>query len=212
MIQIDASKLQGLARLNSNIKEKALKRATYSTIKKTTKQARKISANFLAKRVNIKKSGSKGADRVSPGLNQLIVAKDMQFSSSSPISEMEGQVLMQNKPMSMIHFVVGSKFPRQQKGIPVSQRIKIKVKVYKGKATTLHKAFIAKAKNGYYQLFNRSKSQDKLRKYSTPSLYKMFKNNNDISKNTQRDVTKYYRQTFAKEFISKLRLLPKFLR
>lgn len=212
MIQINGSALQGLARLNKNIKEKALKRATFSTLKKTTKHAKKVSSNFLAKRVNIKKNGSKGGDRNTPGLNQLITIRESKATASSPLSEMGGEVLMQNKPMSMIHFVVGSKFPRQQKGIKISQRVKIKVKVFKGKAVTLKRAFIAKGKNGYFQLFSKSRSTKKFRKYATPSIYKMFKNNNDISKKTRTEVSRFYQQTFAKELISKLRLLPKFLR
>ncbi|OQB05735.1 MAG: hypothetical protein BWY19_00760 [bacterium ADurb.Bin212] len=212
MIEINASALQGLARLNKNIKEKALKRATFATIKKTTKEAKKISTGFLSKRVNIKKSGAKDGDRLTPGLNQMVIIKESKVTANSPINEMIGTVLMQNKPMSMIHFVVGSKFPRPQKGIKISSRVKVKVKVYKGRATTLGRGFIAKAKNGYYQLFNRSKSTGKLRKYATPSIYKMFKNDDVMVKKTKTHVTKYYQQTFAKEFISKLRLLPKFLR
>jgi len=66
----------------------------------------------------------------------------------SKLEKLEGVLKVDKRPISMIHFVQGSKRPDKQKNKLPSERRKLKVKLSKGRSKNMKGAFIARVKAG----------------------------------------------------------------
>ncbi len=129
--------------LDKKILIKAVKRAmrrTRATMKRETlSRIQKHVANIKLKDFNKKISRLK---------TELRGSKIDRFAIILDISD---------RPLSLLNFVVGSKEPRKQKGIPVAQRKKIKLRYIKGGRTKVaHDLFIAKGRGGRKAVYRRT--------------------------------------------------------
>lgn len=87
------------------------------------------------------------------------------------LADLEASVGVARDPVSLIHFVVGQKEPRNQKGIAVGKRKPLTVEVVPGRRIKLRSAFIAKGRGGKNQVFRRrSKERYPIMKQSTAGL------------------------------------------
>lgn len=80
--------------------------------------------------------------------------------------QLTGSITISGKPISLRRFLFnppkGTMFPASQKGVKVSRRQRIKVKVFKGRAVTLKHGFLALGRSSNLQIFrHHKKSQHK---------------------------------------------------
>lgn len=112
-------------------------------------------------------------------------------------------------PLSMISFIRGSKKPRNQKGIAVKRRGKVKTEVIPGRVINQKSAFVAKGKGQRadgkenFHLFRRKKkgSKEVLVKQSAPRLTHYASN-----KNVMRTVQRRAGLILTKEIVSQLKI------
>lgn len=87
---------------------------------------------------------------------------------------MEASLEISGRPLSLIHFVKGSKDPPNQKGVPIAKRKRVRVEVRPGRQVRLKRAFIAKARGGVNHVFIRDSRDDTMQKLAAPSLAHLF--------------------------------------
>lgn len=97
--------------------------------------------------------------------------------------DLEATVTFSGIPLPLILFVAGAKQPREQKGIPVGRRKRLKVEIKRGQKKTRQHLFIARAKRGEhrYQVFQRASSgKSALKMQSAPSIAEMLRTKRNI--------------------------------
>lgn len=115
-------------------------------------------AKAASKHINLgmgEQDSDGGKGMVAPGLRGMLKATKAQ--APAYISHL----LFRTKPISMIHFVMGKKSPTSQKGIPVSARSPVVVKIKPGKNTALKRSFIARANNAVQVFYRTSRRNEK---------------------------------------------------
>lgn len=114
-----------------------------------------------------KASMNRGVQKMRTAANRLVREKynykagflnkkmDKTNAKGTTISRLTAGLWIDKDPVSMLHFVVGSKEPRNQKGIAVSKRRALNIRIRKGQKTKLKTAFIAKTNRGRFGVFVR---------------------------------------------------------
>lgn len=93
----------------------------------------------------------------------------------SDFARLNAQLIVSNKVLSLIRFIVGPREGRSQKGIPVRKRKPVTVHVRPGRRVKLKGAFVAKGRGGNNQIFRRrTKKSTPIVKQSVPSLASLF--------------------------------------
>lgn len=143
------------------------------TVNRAAISVRAEGARFIAKRINLKvggKASTGGGGRTPPGIKSMIEISKAKYRRQMSLSEIRALIRASDKPISLIHFVRGSKEPASQKGIKITDRKVLRVMVTKGRTARLPKAFIARSgRGGAVQVFRR-KSQGSYHKQSVPSI------------------------------------------
>lgn len=158
----------------TQVSQVAVKKAAVQSMNRAAQTVRAEGSRWIAKRIALPISGSRserGGGRTPPGIRSMIEISRAKFQRSASLSQMYATVHMSNKPISLIHFIRGSKDPRPQKGIKIKDRKVLTAMVKRGGSIKLPKAFIAKSsRGGAVQVFYR-KGQGSYHKQSVPSLY-----------------------------------------
>lgn len=153
-LSVDLDQITGFL---DDFKKKALVNATRMSMNRTVASLRTF-ANKKAREFRKVKAGD---------LNRKYFS--LKRASGGDLGRMEASLTISGRPMSLIDFVVGSKTPRDQAGIPVAARKRIKVEVKPGRKVTLQSAYIGRAKGGAYHVFRRLGSSAKGARSYTPS-------------------------------------------
>lgn len=126
------------------------------------------------------------------------------------LGTLEGVLSYNTKGLEMLEFVVGSKQPRSQKGIPVRRRRKIKVEVTRGNRRTMPKVFIAKT-TGKNRVFRRNPGEKRLYRQHVPSISHFFDTKGNIKNRTLIHMRRRFEQEFTRELVVRInRLSHKF--
>jgi hypothetical protein len=135
--------------------DKVIPNASRTAINRTLTSTRAQAVKVIRLRLNIKAKDLKG--------KHTAITK----ASGKNLMSMVGVLSFSDKPMPLLDFVTGKHSRASQKGIKVKNRKLVKVKVLKGKAVKLKKAFITKVRST--QVFKRS-SDDGFYKQGVPSI------------------------------------------
>lgn len=150
------------------------RRAAVQTINRTALSMRAEGARIIAKRINLPiggRSSKGGGGRTPPGIKSMIEIGKAKYRRNINLSDVFATIRASPKPISLIHFIRGSKDPAPQKGIKIKDRKILKAMVTKGRTVKLAKAFIARSSRGGATQVFRRKSQGSYHKQSVPSLY-----------------------------------------
>ena len=124
------------------------------------------------------------------------------YSKSKTLGETYAAIFISNKPISLIHFVRGSKTPANQKGVPVNKRKKVRIAIRRGKSFVMRRGFILNAK-GSIQLYRPGHGKGGNRiahKQAIPSFFRLAMKPEIKSK-----VELYGRQRFQEEMAVNLK-------
>lgn len=142
-----------------NVQNKVLIKATKRALNRTTPTATKAIIDEFMKERKAKVSVLK---------KYIIVTKNFKGYSVEQVNVTFG---ISKKSFGLIEFLKGSKTPRTQKGIAVMARRPLRVEIRPGKVEIKPKAFVAKAINGTYQLFQHKQGKrTKIVRQTEPSL------------------------------------------
>lgn len=155
------------------IKNKAIVNATRKALNKTVVSTGvKIAREF--KKVRALKIGVIKKDFL-----KLVKARGSNFA------KLQAMVIISGRRVQLIRFVSGDKSPRNQKGLAVSKRRKLRVRVIPGKSNVRGKIFIAKSHGGKNLVFRRidnklnkskrAKQKGPLAVRTTPAFTTIFK-------------------------------------
>lgn len=170
------------------MKKKAFPTSTRQALNRTLRFAGSYANKEIRKNRAIKASYVK---------NKLIQTTQ---ARGNMVSMMWARLVVKGTPISMIHFVRGSKTPRKQKGVKVRSRRKVNVTIKPGMKETKRFAFIAKGRGGNVQLFQRKgKKRLPLFKQSVAAASRIFDREGARTKAGQEMEIKATRQ-FEKEF------------
>jgi len=128
--------------------EKALVKAARSALSKTLISYRKEVNVSIRTKIALK-SGEINKEF-------LTTSKRLRGSKMVDLQNFEVSVNLKAKPVSLIRLVRGSKTPRSQLGKRVKSRGVLKIEINKGQVKKIESAFIAKTKQGNYQVFKRN--------------------------------------------------------
>lgn len=176
----------------------SVKKAVVQACNRSAVTGRKESAKLLGKIIKLPQGGktSKGGGGLTPpGIKSMIEITKARGGRNVPIDRIFATINSSNKPISLIHFVRGAKAPRNQKGIPVKDRLPIQVEITKGRKLRLNKAFIAKSRRGGSVQVYRKDHNAKMIKQSAPALYRWF-----IKPNVIGPAREIIRKRYAEEF------------
>lgn len=155
----------------------SVKKAVVQACNRAAVTGRKEAAKILGKTIKLPQGGrsSKGGGGLTPpGIKSMITISKARYGRNIPTDRIFSTINSSDKPISLIHFVRGAKAPRNQKGIPVKNRLPIQVEITKGRKLRLNKAFIAKSRRGGSVQVYRRDGNAKLIKQSAPALYRWF--------------------------------------
>lgn len=160
--------------LFKDLTDVALKKAVVRSVNRAADTVRKDGAIILRQHYRLPMTGSSkgGSGQKPPGLRDMIVLDKAKYNRKDHLASFQSKVRTSDKPISLIHFVVGKKEPRPQKGIPIRRRRLLNVRISQKRAA-LAKAFIAKGRGGAVQVFRRGMA-GKLIKQSVPSINVVF--------------------------------------
>lgn len=179
--------------------EKQVRAALFRATNETARRVRKTFSMEIRKRINLPASGKSdgGRGRRPPGVKDLLQVNMAQRPTrGAKLTSIFATIGSSSKPISLIHFVRGSKQPPRMAGIPAKRRRKVKVMVEKGKAGVRPKMFIQEAK-GAVQVWrrHRRKGPDKMLKQATGSLFSLV-NKRKIAAAVQVDAGKFLQDRF----------------
>lgn len=81
----------------------------------------------------------------------------------SKMDQLQAEMQISGRALTLIRFVTGPKMPREQKGIAVKKRKPLRVRVEPGKSKKRGDVFIAKGNGGKYQVFRRTDNKKRKR-------------------------------------------------
>lgn len=141
-----------------NLNKREIPRACKRSIGRALVTLRKEAIPILQKEVRLKSSVLK---------DYMNIIKP----TGSRLDGLSGSLVFSSKPISMIHFVKGSKTPENQKGKKVSRRRKLKYEYKPGRSEIIRHGFIANGKSGNTHVFKRKGVGSlPIMKQSAPSL------------------------------------------
>lgn len=117
----------------------------------------------------------------------------MRRATGMDINDMEAQIKILGKSLSLINFVRGQKMPRMQKGIKVHRRKSLRFEIKPSQIKNRGRLFIARGKNDNVHVFRRVGK--KLLKQNAPGLAEIFGR-----EAFSHPIKLFARKTFAKEF------------
>ena len=104
----------GLSQALADLSQKQIGAALYRATNETARRVRKTFSMEIRKRINLPAGGSSDGGRglTPPGVKNLLQVRMAQRPSrGSPINSVFATIGTSNKPISLIHFVRGSKAP-----------------------------------------------------------------------------------------------------
>lgn len=176
-----------------DLKTKAAIESTRFSINRTLLTVRERSVEKIRQRLNIKVSDLKGG-----GKGKKQGQLKMRKARGGSLHTMEGSLLYNSNAIPLLKFITGSKQPRNQKGIPVAKRKRLKARIRPGKTIKLRHAFIADVHSK--QVFKRISSDSrKVKKQGITSVGFIF-NKAPFRKEIQMLSGRRFTELFEREY------------
>lgn len=173
------------------LSDKVIRNATYRATNETARRVRKTYSMAIRQRINLPASGSSkgGGGRKPPGVKESLEVRIAQRPSrGQALGSIFATIGTSSKPISLIHFVRGSKTPPRMAGIAPNKRRKVRVSVIKGSVGVRPRMFIQEAK-GAVHVWRRVNGH--MLKQATGSLFSLT-NKRKIPAAVQNDAGSYF--------------------
>jgi hypothetical protein len=197
-------KVSGIEEAIAACDPRKVQRAAARSLTKVIEQARTTAVNEIANKYNIKKSEM---SKTSTGKNRLIV-------KPASMSNLEASLTITGRPISLSYFgaqqiTSGSVITRGKDGLVAKSNKRLKargplmtgvsVEVFKGKRTTLRRAFMAKVKSGHIGVFVRKGKERYPILYKSSITIASMVNRDDIKNAIVARINEQWGKTFEHE-------------